>query len=331
MSAKFAKAEPQQARLKVSMYGPPGSGKTLTALLFAEGLARVRSKRIAYVDTERGTDFYAQKVPARAVHPEAFDFDAIYTKSLSDVTDAVRGLSPDEYGVVVLDSVSHLWEAAIEAYTGKKTKIDTIPMQAWGSIKKPWKALINFLIGSPFDVFILGRQKNVFENTADGEMVKVGVGMKAEGETPYEPHILMRLEARKIGDETVHFIHVEKDRTGVLSGRTLRNPSFATIEPLLPLLGDVQAPVEDDEDRAAKDSELMQRDADKDAQKAAKSGAMLAEFTAKLTAAQTLEDIGAISAAVKKSARYMLDEHLAALRELKSVRVSTLTTAIAGA
>ena len=183
--ARFQKAAPQQARLKVSIYGPPGSGKTFSTLLMAEGLAKVRGKRIAYVDTERGTDFYAQAVKARKVHPEAFDFDALYTKSLAEVTAAVRELDTSTHGVIVLDSISHLWDAAMDAYKGKKTSIDTIPMQAWGSIKKPYKDLIAYLIGSQFDVFILGRQKNIFETDEKDEMKKVGVSMRAEGETAY--------------------------------------------------------------------------------------------------------------------------------------------------
>jgi len=35
--ARFGKAAPKQARLKVAIYGPPGSGKTFTSLLMAEG------------------------------------------------------------------------------------------------------------------------------------------------------------------------------------------------------------------------------------------------------------------------------------------------------
>src|SRR5262249_523484 len=100
--ARFAKAQPQQARLKVSIYGPAGSGKTFTTLLMAEGLAKVREKRIAYVDTERGTDFYAQRIDSRRIHPAAFDFDALYTKSIAEVTSAVKSLDPKTHGVVVL-------------------------------------------------------------------------------------------------------------------------------------------------------------------------------------------------------------------------------------
>ena len=51
----------------------------------AEGLANVIGKRVAMVDTERGSDFYCQAVASRAVHPEAFTFDALYSRSLTEV------------------------------------------------------------------------------------------------------------------------------------------------------------------------------------------------------------------------------------------------------
>src|SRR3990167_2272907 len=114
--AGFRKAKAEQAALKVGMYGPPGSGKTMTALLISEGLAKLTGKRCAYVDTEHGTDFYCQNVPSRKVHPAAFDFDAIYTRSLTEVSSAIRGLDTKDYGVVIIDSITPLGEAARQAY-----------------------------------------------------------------------------------------------------------------------------------------------------------------------------------------------------------------------
>jgi pantothenate kinase-related protein Tda10 len=68
--AGFRKAKAEQAALKIGMYGPPGSGKTFTSLLIAEGLSIASGKRVAYVDTERGTDFYCKDVPSRSIHPQ---------------------------------------------------------------------------------------------------------------------------------------------------------------------------------------------------------------------------------------------------------------------
>src|SRR5262245_24943054 len=143
--AGFRKARAEQAALKMGFYGPAGSGKTMTALLIAEGLAKLNKSRVAFVDTEHGTDFYCQSVKDRAIHPEAFDFDAVYTRSITDVLAAVKGLKEKEHSVLVLDSITHLWEAAMLSYGGKLTKVGTIPMHAWGKIKKPYKDLMSFM------------------------------------------------------------------------------------------------------------------------------------------------------------------------------------------
>lgn len=325
---KFMKANPQQARLKISMYGPPGSGKTFTTLLMAEGLAAQSGKRVAFVDTERGTDFYAKKVGNRRVHPEAFDFDALYTKSIAEVTGAVKSINPAEHSVIVLDSISHLWDSAMDAYQGRKTKIDSIPMHAWAKIKKPYKDLVAWLIASPFHVFILGRQKNLFENDdASGEMKKVGVGMRAEGETAYEPHMCLRMEARTNADNTTrsdYFCHVEKDRTGVLAGNVIKNPSFLTIEALLPLLGETQAPQEDEEERLAKDGELLDKEDSRGLEKEKRSIGILQDLQAKIATAQNLSVLNLVGEEVKKQKRYIVEEHLRVLRELYSHRQSKL-------
>jgi len=318
--ARFMKAAPQQARLKVSIYGPPGSGKTFSTLLMAEGLAKVRGKRVAYVDTERGTDFYAQAVPGRSVHPEAFDFDALYERSIKEVSDAVFSLDPKEHGVVVLDSISHLWEAAMDAYQGRKTKIDSIPMHAWGKIKRPYKDLLKYLIAAPLDVFILGRQKNVFEDDENtGEMKKVGVAMRAEGETAYEPHICIRMESRINPDKTtqsVYVAYVEKDRTGVLSGRSIVNPAFTMIQPLLPLLGEVQAPAENEEERIAKDGELLDKADEKAKEKEEKSAGLFADLQAQVSGCVDLAALNSAADAIAKAKRYLTEEHMGALREV---------------
>lgn len=329
---KFVKAVPEQGFLKISLYGPPGAGKTFTTLLFAEGLAKKDGKRVAYVDTERGTDFYAKEVKARKVHPEAFDFDCIYTRSLLEVLDAVKVLDPEEHSVVVIDSISHLWDAAIAAYEGKKTSVDSIPMHAWGSIKKPYKELVRFLMDSNFHVFILGRQKNLFETDDNDNMKKVGVGMRAEGETAYEPHICARMESRlNSKDSTISTIVImfEKDRTGVLSGRTFPSPSFKTLEPIMPLLNGKQAHSENPDDVAAKDAELLEREVAKKKDKENKSLEWFTEFNGKITTCKDLPALAEISAELKKKKRYMVDTHIASLREIYNSRRDALTAEVA--
>jgi len=319
MTIKFQKAKPMQAFFKSSCYGPAGSGKTYTTLLQATGLAEACGKRIAYVDSERGTDFYTEK----------FDFDAIYTQSLADVTEAVESLDPSVHGVIVIDSISHLWDAAMNAYEGKRTKNESangIPMHAWGGIKKPYKNLIRWLMDCPFHVFILGRQKNVFEDDEKGQMKKVGVCMRAEGETPYECHICCRMEARQSASDSsksTYFAIYEKDRTGLLAGRTFANPSFKTIECVLPLLnGTEQARSENPEDVVAKDSALLDKEEEA---KEKKSTEILKACQDLVDKANDMKELGDVIEQCKTKKRYMVKKDESVLRVYLNDKTDGLT------
>lgn len=294
------------------------SGKTMTSLLLAEGLARITGKRIAYIDTEHGTDFYCQAVPARAVHPEAFDFDALYTRSIMDALASVKGLREDEYSVVVIDSITHLWEAARAAYDGKQTRAGTIPMHAWGKIKKPYKDMISILLSSPMHVLICGRQGIEYATDDETDELKaIGVKMKAEGETPYEPHILLRMEAlrpKKTNAVADIIAYAEKDRTGVLAGRSFLNPTFDSIcSPLMGLLGATQARVATGDETASQDAEAI------DSQQYAfsrQSEALLRELSAKIDLCANADQLKLIGKEITPRVKAnMLPEHVAQMRE----------------
>ena len=316
--AGFRKAKAEQAALKIGLYGPAGSGKTFTALLLAEGLAALDKKRVAVIDTERGTDFYCQRVPTRTTHQEAFDFDALYTRSLTEMLAAARSLKPEECGVLVLDSITHAWEAAIAAYSGRTTSVGTIPFQAWGKIKKPYKDLMAFLLATPMHVLICGRERNVYQEDEETEELKmVGKTMRAEGETPYEPHILIRMESRRPNktNEIAQIIaYAEKDRTGVLAGRSFINPTFDTLcRPLLGLLGKKQADMGTPEEVANKDAEEL---AAQEEQREAKSKEIVREYSARVSLCKTAKELKDLAKQITPALKSeMLPAHVAALRE----------------
>jgi hypothetical protein len=255
------------------------------------------------VDTERGTDFYSQAVPSRPVHPEAFDFDALYTRSITEINAAVRALKPEDYSVVVIDSITHLWEAAMAAYSGRTTSVGSIPMHAWGKIKKPYKELTSWMLATPMHVIICGRQKSVYETDEETEELKVvGVTMRAEGETPYAPHILIRMEQQR-GKKTNEIGNViayaEKDRTGVLSGRSFVNPTFdLLLRPILPLLGETQGSVASNEETAIRDAEALEQ---QDREFSSASGETLRKMSANI---DLCEDV----ATLKKLAKTITPE-----------------------
>jgi hypothetical protein len=326
----FVKAEPMTMPFKASCYGPPGSGKTLTALLMAEGLCALDRRRIAVVDTELGTKTYRVKNTARKVHPEPFDFDVLATRSLSKILEDVKRLDPEVHGAIILDSVSHIWDAAREAWEAKHPNEDDIPLRAWSSIKRPYRELMRFLIDAPFHVFILGRQKSLFEEKA-GRLENIGVGMRAESETQYEPDTCFRFEqlGKRGEDEGVIAIFCEKDRYSVLSGRTFTMPTFKVLEALLPFIGSDAPPTEDDTERAERDGELLDG-SEKAKEKTEKSGGIFADLQAKVAATTGMSELGAVFAEIKKLRRHLVAEHLNALRVLYEQRRDRLVSETAG-
>lgn len=292
----FRKPKQTQAFLKLGIYGSAGDGKTVTASLIAEGLAIHSGKEVAFVDTEFGSAFYRQEVPARTFHPAAFDFSYLDTKSITEVNREIRLLDPNKFGVIVIDSVTHLWEACKAAYNGRTTKIGSIPMQAWGHIKRPWKNLINFILSCPQHVIICGREGSEYETDAEtGELRNIGFKMRCEGETAYEPHILIRMEGVRDGKahEKIPTAFVEKDRTGILGGKIICWPNFDTLaKPLLPLLGGSQAQIPSDDDVAAQDAEELGR---LDQEKTTKSTELRQKYERAFSACQTKAEVVALS------------------------------------
>lgn len=314
--AGFRKAKPEQAALKMAVYGPPGSGKTCLALLIAEGLAKKTGKRVAFVDTERGTDFYAQPNKAREWHPTAFDFDALYSRSLTEIDASIRKLKPDEHCCVVLDSMTHLWEAARASYSGRTGPDGQIPMPAWAKIKKPYKDLVAFLLSSPLHVIICGRQGTEFDEDENGKMTKVGFKMKAEGETAYEPHVLIRLESvRQATGVAIPTAFIEKDRSSCLYGKVVEWPSFKTIaEPILHLLGDTQATVQTEAQAAVVDAAVM---AEADAERERVAATLMAQFRAKIASAKSGDELDAISKEITPAVKELVGTaYTAELRQL---------------
>lgn len=264
MGNRFTKAKSEMSFFKAGLYGKTGTGKTFTSLLWAEGLAKREGKRIAYIDTEHGCDFYAMAIPERTVHPEAFDFDVLVTRSLMETVEAVENIDPNEYGVVVIDSITHLWESARAAYNGKMTSTGGIPIQSWSAIKKPFKRLISLFLDGNYHAIICGREGVVLEKDEDGELEVTGTKMKAESEVPHEPHLLARMTTeRDAHGGYIIKVFAEKDRSGILTGKTFLWPNYTTIEPIVRYLsGGVQGKLGMPEDSIEKDIAAQEAQAD---------------------------------------------------------------------
>jgi len=317
--AGFRKQAPQKQFVKMGFYGAQGSGKTLTAMMLAEALASLAGKRVALIDTEGGTEFYRMRVPERAIHPEPFDFDPCDSgdpRSLTEALQAVRSIDTKVYGVLMVDSISHLWEAAMNAYSGKLTSIGTIPIPGWNKIKRPYKELIKLCLDLPLHWLACGRQGLVFdEDEKTGELKAVGTKMKAEGETPNEPDFLFHMDPIRNPDGTSTICAFgEKDRLGVFRGKTFPNPTFETIcKPILPYLGGTHASAPSTDETAVLDADRLEAERmAKERESTKLRDDKLANFAACRTLAEADKVGASITAQLKKR---MVNEHVVELRE----------------
>ena len=215
--------------LKISMFGATGSGKTFTSLLIAEGLHRIEGgPPPLFIDTEDGARFYTRTVRRRAVHPEAFEVNRTVTTDLLKVEEAILN---NESCCVVVDSVSGLWQGAIDAYTGPMVgqNKDKIPIHAWGGIKAPYKRVIDLLCNKPFHAIVCGRETlDLYDDEVTGETLSAGTKMQAEKNTQYEFDVClhMTLSAIKGTKKKLPTMLITKDRTGILDREFYRCPTF---------------------------------------------------------------------------------------------------------
>jgi hypothetical protein len=156
---------------------------------------------------------------------------------------------------------------------------------------------------------LLGRQTGQYEDDEDGKLRAVGVKMRSEKETPYEAHVCVRMECvyeKNRGKKNVGLgvptAFIEKDRSGILQGKVYPWPTFASIAlPLLPLLGNVQAQVDSEEDAGARDAETI---AQQDRLKETLSASVCEKLKAQLALAGSqaaVEEVGkTITQALKK-------------------------------
>jgi len=223
--------------IKVGIYGPQGSGKTVTAALAAAALStQFYSKAPVYViDPDLAWQF-----PKRRI----FDVEGIELiqkpyRSFKQMRDSI--FEAEKLGACcwIVDPLTLVWNELLDTFRGTKSYI---PIDCWGQIRQLWNAYIGLFLNSNMNCFALGRLGNEFEeqqetvnNEVKTKLVKVGTKFKAGGGESfgYEPHLLLEMslerKAKRVkGQERegegrmVHRADVLKDRTWMLNGHVLR-------------------------------------------------------------------------------------------------------------
>lgn len=160
-----------EAKLKIALEGPPGVGKTFSSLLMAKELSRTK---IGLLDSENGR---ALKAAGQPGVPEKWLHEPMHDPTIQDYLDRTDAAQADGVDVLIYDSWSHSWMAALEAVDamgGNKFS------NGWKAISPLVKKLIRKMLAYPGHCIATMRVDTdwAMEKDDKGKVVPQKVGLK---------------------------------------------------------------------------------------------------------------------------------------------------------
>lgn len=227
--SSFVKAERKQRKLRAAFDGPPGSGKSYTALRLAFCLVKKgMAKKVAAIDTENSSiSLYAGSSPDGA----SFDFDTLnLTRHRpQDFVAAMKEAFKEGYDVVVVDSLSHAWVGKDGALDQKDAKGGN-SFTAWKDITPIQREMVDTIITAPAHMICTMRSKTeyVLEEDEKGKKVprKIGMAPVQRDGLEYEFDVYGSIDHS-------HQLRISKTRCDLFDNKTDIKPGYAFWEPFL--------------------------------------------------------------------------------------------------
>lgn len=228
----FKAATKAQAKLRLGLIGPAGSGKTMTALRIAHGLGG----RVAVIDTERGSaSLYAGE---RGL---AFDVLELETYEARKFIDAIAEAEAAGYEVLIIDSLSHAWagKGGILEFVDKAAKRSGGgSFSGWRDATPLHNQLVDAILGAKMHIICTLRSKveHVIEQVNGKTQVrKVGLQPVQRDGLEYEFTV--------VGDVNQdHELIVTKTRAAFLADAVIREAGEELGKQLRDWLGTGKAP-----------------------------------------------------------------------------------------
>lgn len=239
MANGFKKAQRTAAKIKISIQGASGSGKTYSALNIATALVALTDpgKEIALIDTEKSASLYSP--------PFSFDVDddfgegmkATYApEKLVEKLEAAR--KAGIYGAVIVDSMTHFWKEQggftkmidniCEAQRARGQKGDSFA--AWKTVDPLYRKLMTYLRNYPLHVILCIRAKQSYERSegAGGKGSLKKVGMEPEFREGFE----FEMDAQFAIDADHTAVPLKHRLGSYLDGKVFKNPGADLAEAL---------------------------------------------------------------------------------------------------
>lgn len=182
----FTKATKKKAKLRMAVDGPPGSGKTYTALT----IAKLLGEKVALIDSEYGSaSKYADK----------FEFDTLELPDhrIERYTAAIQEAAAAGYAVLIIDSLSHAWAGkggALETVDKLKaaSKSKNAFTEGWSTVTPLQHKMFDAILSYPGHVICTLRTKMAYE-IVGGQPKKIGLAPVQRDGVEYEFDIALSL------------------------------------------------------------------------------------------------------------------------------------------
>ncbi|WP_336936533.1 ATP-binding protein [Acinetobacter beijerinckii] len=175
MTVFFKKAERKNAKLRLAIAGPTGSGKTFTALLLAKGIGG----RIAVADTENSS---------AELYDDLVEFEHANIQppySPEKFIQVIKAAESAGFDTLILDSITHEWSGVggclelVDQLASTSFKGNS--WGAWSQVTPRHRKFIDAMLQSSINIIVTMRSKMETIQTNDNGKKRVEkVGMKAE-------------------------------------------------------------------------------------------------------------------------------------------------------
>lgn len=202
---QLKKSERNKAKIKMALQGPSGSGKSMSAILLAQGITNGNLSKVALIDSENGSgNLYAHLGSYNVLNLEAPHSPERYIEAIEVCEKA--GME-----VIIIDSISHAWDYLIDYHSSLPGNSFT----NWAKITPRQKAFVDKILQCNAHVICTMRVKQDYVlSEKNGKMVPEKVGLKAiqRDEISYEFTIVFDIDSK-------HFAVASKDRTLLFEGK----------------------------------------------------------------------------------------------------------------
>lgn len=213
----FKKAMLQEAKLRLALFGPAGSGKTYTALKIATGIAKeLGIEKIGVIDSERGS---------AVKYADQFDFYVyeLEDKTIDGYVKAIKEAESLNFQILIVDSISHAWQELLDYVDVMSTKYKGNTLMAWRSASPLYKTFLNTILNYNGHIIVTMRSRTEWlvekDESGKTKTAKIGLSPEQRPGIEYEFDLLGEINLE-------HTLIITKDRSGKFQDAVIPKPDI---------------------------------------------------------------------------------------------------------